>query len=94
MPELIVTCRELRYAGKPYLKGSRFHATDKHAKILKAVKKAADAPAQPTGPLRMADVPPPAPVEAPAAEAPTEEPAAEIEPVQRYYRTRRLKAED
>lgn len=100
--ELIVTCRELQYAGKTYLTGARFEATDKDAKLLKAINKAADAPA-PTKPLReVASVAPPAPTEAKAE--PDPEPAPELDPAEpqldtpdaaaKPYRTRRLKAEE
>lgn len=97
--ELIVTCRELQYAGKTYLTGARFEASDKDAKLLKAINKAADAPA-PTKPLREAAsvTPPPATVE-PQLDTPPEPEAAADEGApegtsSRAYRTRRLKAEE
>jgi len=94
MPELIVTARELRYAGKTHLNGARFDASEKDARVLKAIGKADDAPPAPTPVRKVAEtVAPPAPVE-------TTEPKSEQDllapPVARSfpYRTRRLKAED
>lgn len=98
MPELIVICAELRYAGKSLPKGTRFEASEKDAKVLKAIRKCADAPA--VAPVRkVAETRPlPAPEpEAVRAEDPTipDAPAAEsLVPPARQYRTRRLKAED
>jgi hypothetical protein len=89
MPELIVTCRELKYAGKTHLRGARFEASPKDAKLLKAIAKAADAP--PSAPVRkVAETRAPAPVVAAAMQA---EPDAET-PAPRYYRTRRLRPQD
>lgn len=94
MPELIVTCRELRYAGKSYLKGARFVATDKHAKVLKAIRKAADAP-PPAAPVRkVAETAPPPIVAEPLADPVTEASDVELARPRRLYGTRRMKAED
>lgn len=87
MPELIVSTRELRYAGRTMLHGDRFDASDKDAKILKAIRKAEDVPArygQPMGEvattqLPLAAAPDPDPFEPPAvtpAPAPAPTPAA------------------
>lgn len=101
MPELIVTARELRYGGKSLVRGARFTASEKDAKVLKLVRKAEDAP--PAAPLRKvattAPPPPPsAPVEPEEAAPPVtpaeDAPAPVEEEAARPYRTRRLKAED
>lgn len=95
MPELIVTCRELRYAGKPYLRGERFTATDKDAKTLKAIKKAAAAPEPPLVVEPEATPQPEAEASAkPEADAGPEPEAEAPGPQRAPYRTRRLKAED
>lgn len=101
--ELIVTCRELQYAGKTYLTGARFEATEKDAKLLKAINKAADAPAKPAKPLReAASVAPPPPAPPPegtelrldALDVPAAERDLAAAPEGRPYRTRRLKSEE
>ena len=102
---LIVTCRELRYAGETYLRGARFEASDKDAKLLKAVKKAADAPADPVPMREAASVRPAQPVaelpaepDAPEASEPEQAEVPEAEGAEtmprRAYRRRDLKAED
>ena len=42
--KLVLTCREMPYDGKVLYEGDEFEASDKDAKVLKAIKKAADAP--------------------------------------------------
>lgn len=44
---LLVATREVRYAAKQYRLGDKFEASEKDARILKAIKKAKDAPPTP-----------------------------------------------
>lgn len=44
--KLVVTAKELRYGGRQMRAGDEFEASDKDARTLKAVRKAADAPPQ------------------------------------------------
>lgn len=85
--DLIVTVRELHYAGKARFRGERFQASEGDGKLLKLLKKAEDPPAQgPVGQVATTAAPvieTPAPVVAEAAEsaaAEPVEPAAEPEP--------------
>ena len=97
MPELIVTARELRYARKSHLKGARFHASDKDAKVLKALGKADDAPDEVKPVRKVAETVAPAPtpvVAEPMAEPLAEPTDAELALPRRFYGTRRMKAED
>lgn len=86
--KLVVTTRELHYDGKARLKGETFHATEKHAQLLKLLKKAEDAPPEAAEPMGQVATTQPAP-EAPEAEA--VEPAARRT---RTYKIRALTAED
>ncbi len=62
---LLVATREMRYAAKQYNRGDQFEASDKDARILKAIKKATDAPEEkappPRAPLPRATAPTPPP---------------------------------
>lgn len=80
----LVALKELRYAGATYLPGAMFEAADKDARLLKAVKRAADASTKPAKPAHV-DIPAP-----PAKEA--EEPSPEFVPG--HYQRRDMRAED
>lgn len=86
--KLIVTYRELQYAGRTYLRGEAFEASPKHARILTLIRKAEYAVDKPVRALATMTAPPAAreaetgtaAVESEAA--PTEIPhPAETEPV-------------
>lgn len=65
--KLVVTAKELRYGGRQMRAGDEFEASDKDARTLKAVRKAADAP--PAQVKRSMPQPPePKPVEPAASE--------------------------
>jgi hypothetical protein len=106
MPKLQAT-RELRYAGKTLQPGDIFDASEKDAKVLKQIKKAADAPVVP----RATQKPPkvekvatpevlPDPVTPPAVvDAATEAETKESDPAptgygRQGYRRRDLRSED
>ena len=95
MPKMIVTTREMRYAGKTYLRDAEFEASDKDAKILTAVRKAAPAPER--KPVRqVATTKPPEPKLETASKAEVSALTTDDAPTTggRFYATRRLKAED
>lgn len=54
----LVALKELRYAGTNYLPGASFEASDRDARLLKAVKKAGDPPPAPEKPVHV-DMPAP-----------------------------------
>lgn len=90
--KLIVTAHELHYDGRAHMKGETFDASEKHAQLLKLLKKAADAPANPMGHVETTR---------PAPSPPAEEASAISEVVgedapkrSRVYRRRDLTAED
>lgn len=82
MPKL-VALKELYYARATYLPGAVFEAHEKHARLLKAIGKAADVPPAKKKPAHV-DIP--APVKG------AEEPAPLSEPGQ--YQRRDMRAED
>jgi hypothetical protein len=103
MPKLIVTARELRYGGKTLKRDEEFEATDKHARALKIVGKAVDAPelapvrkvATVQPPQPEAEAPEPVEVATPEEDAPVAALSTDDAPIRRgRYGTRRLKSED
>jgi hypothetical protein len=90
MPELIVTAREIRYGRKALARGERFEASEKDAKVLKAIGKAEDAPPKPV--RRVAETKAPA-RKVEAEDAPAAPPVVEPTPEPEEKPARATRAE-
>ena len=80
MKRLVVLAERLPYGRNVYRRGEEFEASDKDARLLKFIRKAADAVAPP----------PPAKVKAIVQEVPAEPPV----PLSSHYLRRDMRAED
>lgn len=95
MPKLEVIAKAVRYAGKEYRFGQTFDASDKDAKVLKAIKKVKDAAPEVPKTQRVPERKPVVETRVMAAEAPA--PTADGsdgEASRRRYRRSDMRSED